>query len=303
MSIIWRLPFVVLWETFFLACLAVFLILTYPLVYCQNIRIRTPFGAFCFQPIEISKRYSILIHLHLFALLCPSQIVFTLGDGKGNIIDPAQYTTQDENGQLRSIGLPRRAVWISNHQLYTDWLYLWALAYYSDLSSRVFIVLKNSLRRIPVFGPAMEPARFILLARNWEQDQHTMRDTLNAIATESGDAFSVLIYPEGTNLDHNTQSKSLDFAQKHGLPMFYKTLSPRSTGLRCCIETLGKAVPDLHILVRCVSNQDFTVAYTDVRGYASGCYPGGKSYLISVSTSYWQNALPSTCSLRYFPSY
>lgn len=297
MSIIWRLPFVVVWETFFLACLAVFLILTYPLAYCRSIRIPTPFGALRFQPIEMSKRYSILMHLHLFALLCPSQIVFTLGDGKGNIIDPARYTTKDENGQLCSIDLPRRAVWISNHQLYTDWLYLWSLAYYSDLSCRVFIVLKNSLRRIPVFGSAMEPARFILLARNWEQDQHTMRDTLNAIANESGDAFSVLIYPEGTNLDHNTQKKSLEFAQKHGLPSFYKTLSPRSTGLCCCIETLAEAVPDLHILVRFISNQDFTVAYSDVSGFASECYPGGKRYLISISTSYWQNSLPNTCSL------
>lgn len=51
------------------------------------------------------------------------------------------------------------SVLISNHQIYTDWLYLWFLTYTSKFGNSVFIILKD-LSKIPVLGYGMKNYNF-----------------------------------------------------------------------------------------------------------------------------------------------
>ena len=64
-----------------------------------------------------------------------------------------------------------RIVLIANHQIYTEWLYLWWIAYTSGKHGSIYIILKESLKYIPVFGPGMMLYGFIFMARNWATDQ------------------------------------------------------------------------------------------------------------------------------------
>ncbi|WFD33201.1 hypothetical protein MCUN1_000014 [Malassezia cuniculi] len=286
-TVAWRLPFVIIWEIYHLFCLGVFLVVTRPLAYAKAVPIPTPFGTFKFHPIEVGKCFNLLMHAHLFMLLAPSKCKVSFGDGKGNFIDPSPFVRKDKNGNVTYFNLPRRGIWMVNHQLYTDWLYLWGLAYSTGLGGRFFCVLKASLGKVPVLGPAMAPARFILMSRNWERDEKPMTKTLQCIAKESGDEFVLQIFPEGTDLARKSLAKSQEFARKNGFPIFERTLAPRSTGIQHCIEILGKEIPDMHLL-------DFTLAYSDGSGLASERYPGGKDSLISVTNNYWKD--PYDCA-------
>lgn len=41
---------------------------------------------------------------------------------------------------------------IANHQTYADWIYIWILLYYFGRESELKIILKESLKHIPVIG-------------------------------------------------------------------------------------------------------------------------------------------------------
>ena len=44
---------------------------------------------------------------------------------------------------------------MANHQAYTDWMYLWILACYAGHGRGIIVMLKWSLRSIPILGWAM----------------------------------------------------------------------------------------------------------------------------------------------------
>src|ERR1700761_5956128 len=57
-------------------------------------------------------------------------------------------------GRLETM-FPERLVYVANHQVYTEWLYLWWIAYTSRMHGHIFIILKESLKYVPVLGPGM----------------------------------------------------------------------------------------------------------------------------------------------------
>lgn len=58
---------------------------------------------------------------------------------------------QMPDGTLKC-NFPHRLVLMANHQLYTDWLYLWWVAYCNKMHGRLYIIMKESLKKIPIFG-------------------------------------------------------------------------------------------------------------------------------------------------------
>ena len=56
---------------------------------------------------------------------------------------------------MTRINLPDRLVVMSNHQAYTDWMWLWIIAAYAGHSKGIIILLKASLKRVPVAGWGM----------------------------------------------------------------------------------------------------------------------------------------------------
>lgn len=174
-------------------------------------------------------------------------------------------------GQLRrskdgllQVNFPERLVMISNHQLYSDWLYLWWIAYANRMHGHVYIILKESLKYIPILGQGMMFYSFVFMARNWSRDKPRLEHRLQKLkgqhhgplsGTHALDPMWLLIFPEGTNLSANGRKTSRKWADKQGLQDFQHLLLPRTTGLQYCLQELKGTVDWVY---------DCTVAYEGI---------------------------------------
>ncbi|KAK4992038.1 hypothetical protein LTR50_001434 [Elasticomyces elasticus] len=178
---------------------------------------------------------------------------------------------------------PERLVLIANHQIYTDWLYLWWIAYTSHMHGHIYIILKQSLKFVPVIGPAMMFYGFIFVARKWATDQARIRYRLRKLnsrhqgpmsgPTEGAlDPMWLLLFPEGTNLSENTRKGSARWAEKQGTQDLAHCILPRSTGLQFCLQELRGTLEWVY---------DCTIAYEGVpRGqYGQDLYALRSVYL------------------------
>jgi 1-acyl-sn-glycerol-3-phosphate acyltransferase len=196
------------------------------------------------------------------------------------------------DGQL-VCDFPERLVLIANHQIYTDWLYLWWIAYCNGMHGRLYIILKESLKHIPVLGWGMQFSQFIFLKRNWEKDKPSMAKALQRL-NKKANAMWLLLFPEGTNLAPSTRERSSEWAKKTKVKDTEHVLLPRSTGLQFCLQELRGTVDYLY---------DCTIAYEGVpRGeYAQDIFTLKAAYLEgrppkSVSM-YWRRFKISTIPL------
>lgn len=160
---------------------------------------------------------------------------------------------QRKDGSLQC-NFADRMVLMANHQLYTDWLYLWWIAYTNNMHGFVYIILKESLRSIPIIGWSAQFYNFIFLARNWEEDQRRFKKALARINNATQPMW-LIIFPEGTNLSATTREKSKAWAVKNNLQDMKHQLLPRSTGLRFCLNELKDSTEWLY---------DCTIAYEGV---------------------------------------
>ncbi|KAF3032163.1 hypothetical protein E8E12_002089 [Didymella heteroderae] len=160
---------------------------------------------------------------------------------------------QKKDGSLQC-NFADRMVLMANHQLYTDWLYLWWIAYTNNMHGFVYIILKESLRNIPIIGWSAQFYNFIFLARNWEEDQRRFKKALSRLSNVTQPMW-LIIFPEGTNLSSTTREKSKAWAAKNNLQDMKHQLLPRSTGLRFCLNELQDTTEWLY---------DCTIAYEGV---------------------------------------
>lgn len=96
------------------------------------------------------KSYRVVILITV--LFAPTSLVITTNTPPSitNLVERNPAT-----GEMIKINLPDRLVIMSNHQAYTDWMYLWIIAAYAGTDKGIIILLKASLRGIPVVGWAM----------------------------------------------------------------------------------------------------------------------------------------------------
>lgn len=184
-----------------------------------------------------------------------------------------------DRGRLKVAMAPNSLV-MANHQIYTDWAFLWWLAQCADLGGFVYIILKASLRSIPVLGFGMSCYEFLFLSRKWEKDKIVMGSQLEIIdanargkgpasgavrgpdgwlpGVDQGKAwpYQVLMYPEGTNLSANTRGQSEAYAKKVGKHPFKHVLLPKITGLRFTLLKLKDTLDEVY---------DVTVGYSGVK--------------------------------------
>ena len=168
-----------------------------------------------------------------------------------------------DNGALIT-DFPERMVMIANHQLYTDWLYLWWIAYTSRMHGHIYIVLKESLKYVPVIGWGMMFFSFIFMSRKWEKDQNRIAHRLQKLTARhkgpmSGsqdlDPMWLLLYPEGTNVSANTRKTSRKWAEKQGIDDMRWQVLPRSRGLQFALSELKGTIEWVY---------DCTVAYEGI---------------------------------------
>ncbi|KIV83775.1 hypothetical protein PV11_05770 [Exophiala sideris] len=181
------------------------------------------------------------------------------------------------------LDFPDRLILIANHQIYTDWLYLWWIAYCNGMHGRLYIILKESLKKIPVLGWGMQFNQFIFLKRNWEQDRPNMASALQRL-NKPADPMWLLLFPEGTNLAPSTRAKSTAWANKQGIPDTRHVLLPRSTGLHFCLEELKNTVDYVY---------DCTVAYEGV--------PRGQfaQDIFTLKSGYLEGRPPKSVSMHW----
>lgn len=165
---------------------------------------------------------------------------------------------QMDDGTLKC-NFPHRLVLMANHQLYTDWLYLWWVAYTNKMHGRIYIILKESLKNLPIFGWGAQFYNFIFLSRKWETDRFRVKRALNHLKNPK-DPMWLLIFPEGTNLSEVTRQKSAAWAEKTGTKDMKHQLLPRTTGLQFCLNELRQTTNWLY---------DCTIAY---EGIPNGMY-------------------------------
>ncbi|KAH7378377.1 acyltransferase-domain-containing protein [Phaeosphaeria sp. MPI-PUGE-AT-0046c] len=168
-----------------------------------------------------------------------------------------------EDGRLEC-DFPERMVLISNHQIYTDWVYLWWMAYTASMHGHLYIILKESIKYIPIIGTGLMMYGFIFLSRKWATDQERFKYRLKKLSTSHAGPLSgskgldpmwLLIFPEGTNLSNNGRRASKKWADKNQIPDLRHALLPRSTGLLFCLQELKGSVEYMY---------DCTVAYEGV---------------------------------------
>ena len=166
---------------------------------------------------------------------------------------------------------PERLFLIANHQIYTDWLYLWWIGYSAGMHGRIYIVLKESLKKIPVIGWGMQFAQFIFLKRRWEDDKPGLARHMQRL-NKPNEPMWLMMFPEGTNLASCTREKSGKWAEKNGIRDMKHGLLPRSTGMHFMLQELRQTVDYVY---------DCTIAYEGVPHgtFAQDIFTVGASYL------------------------
>ena len=122
------------------------------------------------------------------------------------------------------------------------------------MHGRVYIILKESLRRIPVIGWGMQVSQFIFLKRNWEKDKPNLATHL-AKLNDATKPMWLMMFPEGTNLAPDTREASRTWANKNKIKDLQHVLLPRSTGMQFCLQELQYTVPFVY---------DCTIGYEGV---------------------------------------
>lgn len=186
-------------------------------------------------------------------------------------------------GNLLS-NFPERLILIANHQIYTDWLYLWWIGYTNGMHGRIYVVLKESLRSIPIIGWGMQFSQFIFLKRNWEKDKDRLAEHLQKFNQNALAPMWLMLFPEGTNLHPVTRRSSKKWADKTRIPDMQHQLLPRSKGLQFCIQQLRKTVPHVY---------DCTIAY---EGVPTGQYA---SEIFTIQAAYFGGKPPKSVNMYW----
>lgn len=256
--------------------------------------------------LDSSKKSFILLLITIFKV--------TSNDPKIRLTVPKEIN--DDHGIISEVSdetlaktiMEKQSIMIANHQIYTDWVYLWWLSYTSDLAGSVYILLKKSLSYIPVLRYGMKNYEFIFLSRRWQEDQITLHNQLNDIDRNArglgrvngnmpgkttpegkflwGDLeskskagtkwpYQLILFPEGTNLSANTRNKSIKYAEKVNKQPFKNVLLPHVTGLYTIIKTLSS----------CKYVYDVTIGYSGVKRheYAQDIYTMKRVFLEGIS--------------------
>ncbi|QRG39748.1 hypothetical protein FDK38_004202 [Candidozyma auris] len=131
--------------------------------------------------INLTKHQFVQLLAFLTALINPSKVSVTFD--KTALPETTSFRV-DSQGNLISSVSPN-SVWICNHQIYTDWLFLWFLCYTARFSDCVYIVLKAALAKIPVLGQGMQNYKFLFLSRKWEKDKVNLTNSLLEIDADA----------------------------------------------------------------------------------------------------------------------
>ncbi len=115
------------------------------------------------------------------------------------------YIYSNDNSILNDTG----HVVISNHKTRIDWMFVgWCYNIFSRVrNEKCHVILKESLKSIPIFGWTMQMMLYIFLERDRTQDIPHISRSLKYLREHDPDT-SLLLFPEGTDLCDSNLEKS-----------------------------------------------------------------------------------------------
>jgi 1-acyl-sn-glycerol-3-phosphate acyltransferase len=119
-------------------------------------------------------------------------------------------------GQHHVLDMNTFAPIMSNHQLDTDWLFIWVVSYFRAAHGSVKIMLKAEVANIPVLAISFNFMKFISMTRKWEHDKDNMTAILSKAANTTLPLWFI-IFPEGTLNWPGGIAKSKAYAEKMGI--------------------------------------------------------------------------------------
>lgn len=132
----------------------------------------------------------------------------------------------------------RKTLIISNHVSNFDWILLMRVFYYFKRYNNLVIILKESLRKIPIAGRGMKIFGYIFLKRNKSDDTGVIKN--NMCKLKERDAYNILLFPEGTINCENTHNKSHNYALRNNLDFNpERVLLPHKTGYNLIMKELN----------------------------------------------------------------
>ena len=160
----------------------------------------------------------------------------------------------------RNFGGDTCVVVVCNHHCRLDWLFLWPLALRHGRCGALHIMLKDSLKHVPLFGWAMQAFGFSFLGRvDRASDVDAIKGRLGAElgAAKGGAPVYALLFPEGTDLSPSNLKK----ARAYGLTLdpprrWSRVLVPKGAGLAAAIEALGDALDAVYDVTLLYETQD-----------------------------------------------
>lgn len=184
---------------------------------------------------------------------------------------------QDALAQIREVFRNNKRILITcNHQLFSDWIYVWLL--YTQLqpnSGALFsIVLKRSLESLPVVGSFLRFLGFLFLNREYSLDQPLIANSLSAWKDEQ--RLTIVIFPEGRTISDETKKCSEKYAESLNYPLGPFVLVPRYKGAFAILKNAGiDGVLDLTLSYASKGQASAKPVYErySLRGLAVGTYP------------------------------
>lgn len=154
--------------------------------------------------------------------------------------------------------IPGDLLMISNHPSRIDWMFLWSVAIALGRLPGLKIVLKDSLRKAPGFGWAMQCNAYPFVCR---KDRNADLQTLRRVSSLGGEnqGMAMLLFPEGSDLSDANVERSHAFSEKENLEKYMQVLHPRSAGFETACASMMEVAERKH--AEKPSLLDITVAY------------------------------------------
>lgn len=135
----------------------------------------------------------------------------------------------------------KRNLIISNHITDYDWLYISSLSNQLMIFEDLYIILKATIRKIPILGMLIESIKYLYIERREDRINNISSEELNlkALCNKIGvlkknSKFSILIFPEGKLLNYNGAYDEVKYDS-----MFRYVLYPKQDGFNKIIQELG----------------------------------------------------------------
>ncbi|KAI9216960.1 hypothetical protein BC828DRAFT_351962 [Blastocladiella britannica] len=129
---------------------------------------------------------------------------------------------------------------VANHLFFCDFVLEHAVAIRRNMLGHCRYFSKESHKYWPLFGWLIRLAGFVLLKRDWEQDQAMIKYRIQQWKNDEQPIWMV-VYPEGTRQTPEKLAASQAYSKKHDRPVFKHLLYPRTKGFISVVKQLRES--------------------------------------------------------------